>query len=291
MVDEYIRLSGKTKYGKPVGKCIYCGVLESKTEKLTDEHIVPYSLGADAYLPQASCKNCAKITSYLEGYASREIFGPLRIFYNIQSRRKKIDLNDLEVQFESASGTRVESISRSKLPPILFLPLVEPAGIFFDREPSPMKEIGVWRWQTNDFEERMKQLCRPGEFKYSFSHFSKANVFGRTLAKIAHTVAISSLGVDTFEPFLPPVILGADKNVGFLVGAHEGPTPAEVMPIGTLQKSHSIAFSAMAADGTPPILAASIRLFPFTGAPSYYVVIGKPGPSALQQLEAPASPT
>ena len=40
------------------GECIYCGAL-AKDVELTDEHIIPYSLGGEAIILDASCKACA----------------------------------------------------------------------------------------------------------------------------------------------------------------------------------------------------------------------------------------
>jgi 5-methylcytosine-specific restriction endonuclease McrA len=54
----------------PVSACIYCGATEPDT-KLTDEHIVPLSLGGTLILPKASCLACARQTGKLEGYAGR----------------------------------------------------------------------------------------------------------------------------------------------------------------------------------------------------------------------------
>ncbi|SRR5271163_282192 len=63
MVGEYF----EHKKFPATGECIYCGALGSEVE-LTDEHIVPYSLGGNVELLQASCKKCARVTGGLEGY-------------------------------------------------------------------------------------------------------------------------------------------------------------------------------------------------------------------------------
>jgi len=67
MDAERITFVGKMAFGKPPGRCIYCG---SDGGNRGDEHIVAYCLAIDAYLPKASCQDCAAKTSYLEGYAS-----------------------------------------------------------------------------------------------------------------------------------------------------------------------------------------------------------------------------
>ena len=61
----------------PVGRCIYCGS-DGDAKGLSDEHMVPFSLGGDAVLPKASCAACATETSKIELYVARHIFHGLR---------------------------------------------------------------------------------------------------------------------------------------------------------------------------------------------------------------------
>jgi hypothetical protein len=286
VTDEHIRFAGKTAYGSAVGKCIYCGSVGSKSEPLSDEHIVPYSLGADAVLKKASCAVCAKITSYLEGYTAKEIFGPLRSHFNVQSRRKMIKLNDVEVNFVTDKGNRTQKINRAELPALLFLPILEPAGKFYGRPPAPLAPSAGWMWCAGDLNERMEKLRQPGDKSYSFVNSFKADIVARAVAKIAHTLAIARLGLGSFQSYLPGVILGEDPNIGFLVGAHAPPTSSTPLPVGTTTTPHNLSLRAMRADDGPPILVVSVHLFPFTGAPSYDIIVGEPGREALKELEA-----
>jgi hypothetical protein len=73
------------KYFAPVGRCIYCG----STDSLSDEHIIPFALGGDLILPEASCSCCRKITGQFEQTCCRLIMGPTRIRMKIQTRRPK----------------------------------------------------------------------------------------------------------------------------------------------------------------------------------------------------------
>ena len=76
----------RTQKFSPVGECIYCGARGSEVE-LTDEHIVPYSLGGNVQLLQASCKPCARITGALEGYVGRKVLWDFRVHAKIPTRR------------------------------------------------------------------------------------------------------------------------------------------------------------------------------------------------------------
>lgn len=76
-----IDLRNKGMVGE-VGRCIYCGAHGSGV-KLTKEHVIPYSLGSDAYLKDASCPDCAAITKAFEQHVARNIYGHLRIHLGI----------------------------------------------------------------------------------------------------------------------------------------------------------------------------------------------------------------
>jgi hypothetical protein len=57
--------------------------------RLTDEHVVPLSLGGQHVIEKASCDECARITTSFERDVAREMWGDARISYNAPSRRKK----------------------------------------------------------------------------------------------------------------------------------------------------------------------------------------------------------
>ena len=68
------------------GACIYCGTTNGT---LTDEHILPLSLGGVHILEKASCLSCANITKRFEQEVARGLWGDARTAYNAPSRRKK----------------------------------------------------------------------------------------------------------------------------------------------------------------------------------------------------------
>jgi hypothetical protein len=251
---------------------------------LSDEHIIAFSLGANVYMPNASCAGCAKITSYLEGYAARAIYGPFRIFFGVQSRRKKIDLGDVPVVFTTERGKETRQIPRVQLPPLFSVPLLSPAGIFEHKEPEPIIPATGWIWFASDPKEYMKRFRQEGDRTWEFRGNINTIVFARVLAKISHTITTALVGVDGFEPLLPPLILGKTDKAAYLIGCADAPTPAERPPSGPSMVHHDIAVSAMAENGQRPLLVTKIRLFSFTGAPSYYVVAGIPKRPALERL-------
>jgi hypothetical protein len=66
-----------------IGKCIYC----ASTDDLSDEHIIPYGLGAQWQLGKASCRKHRDITSKFELDVQRNLWGPIRAAMQMPSRR------------------------------------------------------------------------------------------------------------------------------------------------------------------------------------------------------------
>ena len=73
-------------YIEPKGSCIYCG---ARGVRLTDEHIVPYSLGGAHVLKEASCDTCADITKKFEQKVARDLLGDARTSFDAPSRRRQ----------------------------------------------------------------------------------------------------------------------------------------------------------------------------------------------------------
>jgi hypothetical protein len=138
MDAERITFVGKMAFGKPPGRCIYCG---SDGGNRGDEHIVAYCLAIDAYLPKASCQDCAAKTSYLEGYAGRQIFGPLRVHFQIQSRRKKIKLNPVEVTFKTGHGRETTRLVAREAPSYGYASFARPTRPLSSEPSSPYKKL------------------------------------------------------------------------------------------------------------------------------------------------------
>jgi hypothetical protein len=124
------------KYG-PIGRCIYCGS-PGGAKGLTDEHIVPYSLGGRAELLKASCCECAKETSRLELYLARSIFWELRVHAGAPTRRQFPD--ELPAKIVIGDATMQKVVPVADHPFFLLAPVWMPAGILRGAQPSPAFE-------------------------------------------------------------------------------------------------------------------------------------------------------
>lgn len=83
-LEGFLPKQRKAIYPSP-GMCIYCGAKDN----LSDEHIIPFALGGNLILQKSSCPDCAKITSDFELTCLRTMYGPLRLLYNLPTRRPK----------------------------------------------------------------------------------------------------------------------------------------------------------------------------------------------------------
>ena len=117
----------QSKIYAPVGRCIYCGS-DGGEDGLREEHIIPYSLGGNAKLPKASCRKCEKITSYLDGYLARKVFGHLRIHANTQTRNPKERPTSLSANIIIDGEEEIRDFSVSDHPHFTVLPMLDKPG-------------------------------------------------------------------------------------------------------------------------------------------------------------------
>ena len=107
-----------TRYPSP-GVCIYCYV---ETENLTDEHVVPYALGANSFILEKSCcLACQKIIQPYEQDVLKKQLGAFRAQIGAPSRkRKKGDTIAEVVSFEffemNDDLEKVRSLGKRNIP-------------------------------------------------------------------------------------------------------------------------------------------------------------------------------
>jgi hypothetical protein len=98
-VEQYLE---RHKFTSP-GECIYCGARGDEVE-LTDEHIIPFSLGGNAEILKASCKSCATITSELELHLGRQVLWDHRVHAKLPTRRPEGRPDTLPTRVSIAFG-------------------------------------------------------------------------------------------------------------------------------------------------------------------------------------------
>jgi hypothetical protein len=267
------------------GECIYCGAL-AKDVELTDEHIVPLSLGGDAVILHGSCKNCAGETTKLENEIGHKVLWEFRAHINAPTRRKKKRPKELPFTYAIAGGEK-----QTKTVPIADHPFFVPmpvwgqpgflvgkpperefehhkAHVFYSVPPNIKETLGL--------EDGVLAEIPFPEFRINH------DLYARGIAKIAYCDAVARFGLHKFRRLvMPDLILGRYACVPYFVGCKlddpPPPTPRNVQ--------HEITVGPEVVNGVR-VLVSRIRLFSNSGVeghgpPVYEVVIGAPGIGAL----------
>lgn len=203
-----------------IGSCIYCGA----TDGLSKEHVLPYGLGGDLVLHEASCSNCCNTTSKLELRLLRGHWWPYRRFLGLQSRRPQEQDRDLPVTVRRADGTEIPAL----------LPIAQQlVALVFELDPPSILHGEIRTDIPNAPRMFMKYLAAPPSSvvidgkSYPLSSDEKLDVpvnfdaadLCRFLAKVAHCYAISRRGLNACaEYFLPQLVLGKVEGAQTYVG-------------------------------------------------------------------------
>jgi len=172
----------RVKQYPPIGRCIYC----RRTDNLSREHILAYSLGGDAILPKASCPACAKITKEIEEHCAEQIFRDVRVHHGVHSRRPErteLPMHELIDQAEGKFTAHLRPIGDH--PGLLILPSFDPPGIVMGRPPSnEFVGMQIHGYSiTADHDERIERIRRDGAKATWALRAIHIATFARMLAK------------------------------------------------------------------------------------------------------------
>jgi hypothetical protein len=258
----------------PVGVCIYCGS-DGASERLTDEHIVPYALGGIAVLPKSSCNRCCDITSAFEMVCARELYGSFRAREGLPTRRPLERRSEVSVQDSAGHYTTVPEkgavalfpIVRLAPPGALRIPPVEPdgwEGVELGVKSDSPREIGHWaKLQSSSL---------------TFPLTIKLSAFARLCAKIGHGFAVAQFSLTGFEHWLPPYILGENSQLGYVVGSSDAPQQSDSVAASLNWSIHEAALH--------NLLVINVHLFPGMGQPPVSVVAGAISSSQYADIRA-----
>lgn len=260
MVSGVPYLDEKHTY-TPIGYCIYCYAADGE---LTDEHALPNGLGGRHIIPEASCGTCQKTINVFEQYCMRELFGNVRAALGIRSDRKR-PANPTSVKLVPQYGGDPFKLYASvdDLPLVPIMPMW-PAPFELYGLPAPAK-MTARHWVPYLAPSEFLQLHGASGV---VSPAINPAFFARQLAKIAHCMAVASVGLDSFEPYLQPLILGEEARYHRLVGT-KAEEPSQI------DENHSLALVPMfRPHRAAPLLICEMQLFARLGAPIYSIVIG-----------------
>jgi hypothetical protein len=257
------------------GRCIYCGSDGGKT-RLRDEHIIPYSLGGNATIENASCASCEKQTSFLDGFLAYRVFNHLRIHMNIQTRRPENRPTSLSARIKLEGRDEPEDLifPVENHPHYLAMLSFGPPGILIGLPPSDDLEARAvgFHFRPQSYGEVLKQEASKKLAIHVNVSLNTAS-YMRAIARIAHCQTVAEYGLDAFKPFLQAAVLGKDRFAPYFVGGELGDPPPPTKDEGVL---HRVDREIRNVDGRN-LIVITLRLFAGTGTPEHgtprYVIV------------------
>jgi hypothetical protein len=256
-----------------VNRCIYCG----SSKAWSKEHIIPEGLGGMWVLPQSSCQICASKTSLFERTCQRTMLGPLRMYYDLPSKRKKERPKKLPLKVKltpDADWTFID-VDREIYPFLIVFP-----SLPLPDELSGQTTVGELGAAAKTFWIRGASF-RDGLLRHLETLAAELHVaaimptaegrvpeFFQMIAKIAHAFSVAELGIDSFSPFLTHIICDGDTSNSLQwIGGYQHTEP----PGAAL---HELSFYADAAT-CPEVVAVRVRLLAPLETPTYLVAVGR----------------
>jgi hypothetical protein len=256
-----------------VGRCIYCGT----SNALSDEHIIPLGLGGRWILPNSSCAECAKKTGAFEGTCLRTMLGPLRMYFDLPTRRRKARPKKLPLKVKLIPGAEWSfiDVDQEVFPFLVGFPVLQMPDELSGYTTKGERGAAVrclWIRGASFRDGILPHLqSLAAELKVAAIEPTatfRAPEFFRMLAKIAHAFAVAEMGLDSFQPFLTPMICDAEtsNSVAYIGGLpYSEPATARL---------HELSFGAHPCH-RPETVVVRIRLLAALGTPIYYVAVGR----------------
>lgn len=249
-----------------MGECVYCGSVDG----LTDEHIVPFGLGGNLILPDASCPGCAKITSLFERRVLRGFMHRARTTGNFQTRRPKERPQTHTVTLLRNDQIIETDVAVPDATALLHLPLLAPPQFFSGV--TDTTGLTVRGLETLYFGANPEEFVKGhGASGLQQTDSLDVNSFARMIAKIGYCYICATLGIPPrAEVPVLPFILGTRDDGSQWVGSVDYPTQAERAGANIV-----LAHTAYCCESEPSIqlLVARVKLFANAGATGYEVII------------------
>lgn len=246
-----------------VGKCIYCR--DSNTTELTREHVMPRALGGGLILRGASCRMHQRMTHEFETDYLRSGIRIFRYIRGLPVGNKKERPTHLPLILDFGTHREARFVPVADYPDVLFMPIFKDApGIFRDGQKGKAEISHMRSCHNSDAFKKVLQSFKAQSFVIPGGVPEES--FIRTLAKIAHGIAISEFGF-RFEPLLLDIIEGNVSEAGWVIGKGSELTKPE------RHNSHMFAHRIITEEGIS-LIVITLHLFAGLMAPSYCLVAG-----------------
>lgn len=248
-----------------VGRCIYCGADSYTAEggELHLEHIIPLALDGELELPRSSCRTCERITGRLEQIVLRGSLHGIREHLGLKSREKDGRPNTLPIFGVRNPGEKEQRIDIpiEDYPCALLLLVAHEAGIFLP--PGGGEHEGmVWAYNTKDIPQFISKYKLHSFAPPALDSFS----FMRMVGKIGHAFLTAEMGIGSFQPTLPEMILGKSEDHFRYIGSQTKPPDSKEL--------HEISIEKPREHEGQTYLMVRLRLFANLGAPAYLIAAG-----------------
>lgn len=257
------------QYYSPVGQCIYCLTKQLPTGKhrFGDEHIIPFALGGNLILREASCDYCAGIINkQIETPVLFKEWGYLRIKRNFPTR-SKLTTRRTHVKLRKRDGSPMKMpISDYSCPVPLYK--FKQARILSGLPRSDNNLDWTMDMLTTKEEEEAAQRKYP---EWNQQHFIQAlpYQFARLLAKIGFSYVVAEYGLKGFRPLTTDIVLGQSDDYFLYVGG------SLEIPDAIPGNDHLTKISLLFTCATRSLIIVNIRLFSQIRTPEYHVVVGE----------------
>lgn len=261
------------------GRCIYCGAVGVP---LTDEHVIPFALGANSLvLEKSSCKVCQVIIHGYEQEVLKKQLGTFRAQVDAPTRNKKDRLKEVRLHFmEVHPADGIVRDLGSRMVPLGDAPLAislwssPPPQLFVQPGAATISVGKPWiyvdREALSHIVKRVSGETGAVNIAVKIGEVNRVHYL-RCLAKMAHAYAAAEMGLDAFDPLLIDLILCRRDDVENFVGdfSDEGPFARD--------DAHTLQVSVGEPTEGPYVgyLIARIVLYPSLGSPAHAVILGK----------------
>ena len=216
-------------------------------------------------ISDASCEECAKITTRFERDIARGFWGDARTSYDAPSRRKKKRNQYVYLDDQYKPGNKLKIPFNEYPAPMVFYEM-NTAG-FLLGQPESVDHSSNWKFKAIVDQTKLEKFEKkyPGQLtaKILFNHDS----FARLIAKIGYGQIMCSLDPGDFRPICLPYILGEKPILSYIVGSRKN-IPEPKPDIGYVMSSISYGTSKYL------VLIAEIRIIANNHTPVYHVVVG-----------------
>lgn len=264
---------------RTIGECIYCG----STDELSEEHVVPYGLGAGWVLEKASCKKHRDITSKFELEILRKLWGPIRAAINIQSRRgHKNKLYPVTITQQDGRTVTVHIDPAKFGAPMHYLMLPYPRYLTDetgDRDFSFHGRVTHVLPDPEKFKDELRKAFNPRKVEITTNFRPVA--FAQMLAKIGYGFAVGKYGLEGIKTRYLINAIDTGVDIGRWVGCLDHGSTSE-------GKEH-IEIEGGFINTPRRDIAIQVRLFGNLRSPTYIVIVGEPKPELVRGIAFPST--